>query len=90
MEGWLGGTNSNNLLYDSTWGGLVSTCGLSDDQCDFGNGLYNDHHFHYGYHIYTAAVLAKADPVWGQEWEERYSLFMLCKTSKCLMILEGL
>ena len=50
----------------------MSTCGLSDDQCDFGNGLYNDHHFHYGYHIYTAAVLARADPVWGQEWEQRW------------------
>lgn len=71
LEGWLGGTNNNNLLYDSTWGGLVSTCGLSDDQCDFGNGVYNDHHFHYGYHVYTAAVLAKADPAWGKEWEER-------------------
>lgn len=71
MEGWLGGTNGNNLLYESSWGGLVSTCGLQDDGCDFGNGLYNDHHFHYGYHIYTAAVLARSDPEWGREWEER-------------------
>ena len=34
-------------------------------------GMYNDHHFHYGYHIYTAAVLARADPAWGRQWEER-------------------
>ena len=71
LEGWLGGTNPNNLLYEDVWGGVVSSCGLQDEQCDFGNGMYNDHHFHYGYHIYTAAVLAKADPAWGQQWEER-------------------
>jgi len=71
LEGWLGGTNPNKLLYEDVWGGVVSSCGLQDEQCDFGNGMYNDHHFHYGYHIYAAAVLAKADPAWGQQWEER-------------------
>ena len=48
LEGWLGGTNENKLLYDSTWGGVISTCGHNDPSCDFGNGMYNDHHFHYG------------------------------------------
>ena len=71
IEGWLGGTNPNKLLYENVWGGVVSSCGLHDEQCDFGNGMYNDHHFHYGYHIYTAAVLARSDPAWGQQWEER-------------------
>jgi len=33
--------------------------------------MYNDHHFHYGYHIYAAAVLARADPSWGQQWNDR-------------------
>ena len=46
IEGWLGGTNPNRLLYDQTWGGVVTTCGLADQNCDFGNGMYNDHHFH--------------------------------------------
>ena len=71
IEGWLGGTNPNNLLYDDVWGGVISTCGWNDEQCDFGNGMYNDHHFHYGYHVYTAAVLARADPDWGEQWEDR-------------------
>ena len=71
VEGWLGGTNPNKLLYEDTWGGVVSSCGLADEQCDFGNGMYNDHHFHYGYHIYAAAVLARSDPAWGQQWNER-------------------
>merc|ERR1711936_1019018 len=71
LEGWLGGTNGNTLLYDNTWGGVVSSCGLYDQGCDFGNGMYNDHHFHYGYHIYTAAVLAKTDSAWGAQWNDR-------------------
>jgi len=71
LQGWLGGTNGNTLLYDQTWGGVVSQCGLYDQGCDFGNGMYNDHHFHYGYHIYTAAVIAKKDAAWGSEWNDR-------------------
>ena len=61
-------------VYEETWGGVCSTCGLHDEQCDFGNGMYNDHHFHYGYHIYTAAVLARADPAWGEKWNERWEI----------------
>jgi endo-1,3(4)-beta-glucanase len=33
-------------------------------------GFYNDHHFHYGYYIYTAAVLAHFDPQWGRDFFE--------------------
>merc|ERR1719367_2407640 len=64
IEGWLKGTNGDKLLYDQTWGGVVSTNGLNDQNADFGNGWYNDHHFHWGYHIYTAAVIADAEPGW--------------------------
>lgn len=31
---------------------------------DFGNTYYNDHHFHYGYFIYCAAVIGHIDPTW--------------------------
>ena len=71
VEGWLGGTNPNKLLYEDVWGGVVSSNGLHNEQADFGNGMYNDHHFHYGYHVYAAAVLARADPSWGQQWNDR-------------------
>jgi endo-1,3(4)-beta-glucanase len=53
------------LRYDTVWGGLVSQVGLTNKDADFGNGRYNDHHFHYGYTIYAAAVLAKFDTTWG-------------------------
>lgn len=46
------------LKYDTTWGGLIST-GSSGE--DFGNSYYNDHHFHYSYHVIAAAIVAKVD-----------------------------
>lgn len=64
LDPWLDGTNEDPLLYESTWGGIVSKDGLANSGADFGQGYYNDHHFHYGYHIYAAAALAKGDPAW--------------------------
>jgi len=53
------------LAYDTVWGGVVSTAGLAGDAgADFGNSWYNDHHFHYGYFVYTAAVIGYLDPAW--------------------------
>eukprot|EP01121_Diplochlamys_sp_Union-15-3_P015230 TRINITY_DN498_c0_g1_i2.p1 TRINITY_DN498_c0_g1~~TRINITY_DN498_c0_g1_i2.p1 ORF type:complete len:333 (+),score=59.19 TRINITY_DN498_c0_g1_i2:874-1872(+) len=61
---WLQGTNPNSLKYDTVWGGVCSTEGLKDITADFGQGYYNDHHFHYGYHLYAYAVIAREDPGW--------------------------
>lgn len=47
------------LVYDTTWKGLISS---ADPGADFGNSNYNDHHFHYGYHIHAIALVAKSDP----------------------------
>ena len=58
---WLLGNNNNALLYDKTWGGIVTTNGVADPLADYGNGYYNDHHFHYGYFIYAGATLARLD-----------------------------
>lgn len=61
---------SNNqiypLVYDTVWGGVVSsgTYRTGDWNRDFGNTLYNDHHFHYGYFIHAAAIIAYLDPSW--------------------------
>ncbi|CAF0928792.1 unnamed protein product [Adineta ricciae] len=59
----LQGKNSNALKYDTTWYGLVSAAGLPANQelADFGNSYYNDHHYHWGYFIQTAAILAHLD-----------------------------
>ncbi|KAJ0158226.1 putative endo-1,3(4)-beta-glucanase [Colletotrichum tanaceti] len=56
----------NPLLYDTVWKGIVSSgsYGNGDSSNDFGNTYYNDHHFHYSYYVYTAAVIAHFDPSW--------------------------
>ena len=42
--------------YDPEWRGVVGQVPA------FGSELFNDHHFHYGYFLYAAAVLAGDDP----------------------------
>jgi len=53
--------------YDTTWGGIVSSEGFEGDEAchgwaDFGNACYNDHHYHFGYFVTSAAILAKLRP----------------------------
>jgi endo-1,3(4)-beta-glucanase len=54
------------LVYESSWGGVASsgTYQTGDSGLDFGNTYYNDHHFHYGYFVYAAAVIGYLDPSW--------------------------
>ena len=54
------------LVYDTAWKGVVSSASyvLHDPGVDFGNSYYNDHHFHYGYFIHAAAIIASLDPSW--------------------------
>ena len=62
---WLQGLNPDALLYDKTYGGVITTNGMADLYADYGSGWYSDHHFHYGYFAYAAATLAKLDvPYW--------------------------
>ncbi|ANZ76190.1 BA75_03271T0 [Komagataella pastoris] len=50
------------LFYEPFWKGIVSGAGLDGNIfVDYGNTHYNDHHFHYGYHIHAAALLVKVD-----------------------------
>jgi len=62
MDKWLTTANEDYLVYETNYGGVVSKNGLSSWAADFGNGWYNDHHFHYGYFCYALAVLIKIDP----------------------------
>jgi endo-1,3(4)-beta-glucanase len=61
-------TQQEPLVYDRVWKGVVSYATYRaprfDPGLDFGNTLYNDHHFHYGYFVYTAAVIGFLDPKW--------------------------
>ncbi|CDK25285.1 unnamed protein product [Kuraishia capsulata CBS 1993] len=69
MERFTGNNQTYPLAYDTTWKGIVSEAGLSGDSgADFGNTYYNDHHFHYGYHVHAAAIIAKVDKDLGGSW----------------------
>ncbi|CAH6722520.1 endo-1,3(4)-beta-glucanase 2 [[Candida] jaroonii] len=54
------------LIYDTSWKGLISS---AEPGADFGNANYNDHHFHYGYHIHAVALVAQVDKSYNNgEW----------------------
>ena len=74
---WFAGTNSDPLVYDETWGGIVPSAGLKDRNADYGSGFYSDHHFHYGYFLNAAAAIAKSQAPEDQAWIARYKEHIL-------------
>lgn len=92
VEIWLNGSATSPLLFDESWGGVVmcgctylhGTCANSYPDCpaltdfgvNFGAGFYNDHHYHYGYHIYAAAVVSKFNPDWMRKYHEHVLLLI--------------
>jgi endo-1,3(4)-beta-glucanase len=61
---WISNTAACTLVYDTVWGGVIDAGVWTDPNADYGNGMYNDHMFHYGYMVYAAAVIAHLDPSW--------------------------
>lgn len=49
---------------------------IQDPGLNFGQGYYNDHHFHFGYHIYAAAILSEFDRDWGRTHFEEVLLLI--------------
>ncbi|KFH72209.1 hypothetical protein MVEG_02500 [Podila verticillata NRRL 6337] len=65
FQRFMSNQQQNPLVYDVTWKGLISGQGLEKGAlADFGNTWYNDHHYHYGYFIHTAAIIRHLDPQW--------------------------
>ncbi|KAE8973867.1 hypothetical protein PR001_g26181 [Phytophthora rubi] len=59
-------TFSVPLVYETTYKGIVTSQVFTsnDVNVEFGNGVYNDHHYHYGYWVTASAILKKLDPSW--------------------------
>eukprot|EP00457_Paulinella_chromatophora_P003855 gb/GEZN01003863.1/.p1 GENE.gb/GEZN01003863.1/~~gb/GEZN01003863.1/.p1 ORF type:complete len:582 (+),score=79.46 gb/GEZN01003863.1/:200-1747(+) len=72
LEPWMTGKNSDPFVYDTYWGGICSKIGLLGmfEMRDFGNGWFSDHHFHYGYIIYSAAVIGRFRPAFTEKYKE--------------------
>ncbi|KAF1317488.1 putative endo-1,3-beta-glucanase, partial [Globisporangium splendens] len=71
---------ANSLYYDTIYRGILSSQGFktNDANADFGNTMYNDHHYHYGYWITTAAIVNYLDPAWSRISElNRMAGFMI-------------
>ncbi len=63
LEDWFDGQEPSLFFYDSTWRTLIgvpTNFGSSDE--------LNDHHFHHGYFVYAAALVAHHDPAWAKRW----------------------
>mmetsp|Transcript_16284 Transcript_16284/g.28455 ORF Transcript_16284/g.28455 Transcript_16284/m.28455 type:complete len:729 (-) Transcript_16284:646-2832(-) len=56
--------NAPASYYDEDWGGIVERGGWNKADCnvDYGNACFNDHHYHFGYFVVSAAILAKLQP----------------------------
>lgn len=67
---------ADSLLYDPSLGGIVSSDGLADFNADFGNGRYNDHHFHYGYLLYASAIMGKLNATFVNQHGDRVDALM--------------
>lgn len=58
------------FYYDSTVHGIIGV------QSSFGTDTYNDHHFHYGYFINAASLLAQYDPSFVQQYGDSVNLLV--------------
>jgi Predicted glycosyl hydrolase len=65
---FLDGFSTDNLLYDINFGGIITHNGVLNKEEDFGNGWYNDHHFHYGYILYASAILGRLNSTFVDEY----------------------
>ncbi|OLY78338.1 Endo-1,3(4)-beta-glucanase 2 [Smittium mucronatum] len=84
FDKFFGYQTANPLYYDHTWGGLCSKDGLENSEADFGNGIYNDHNFHYGYYCYALYSIIKSDGIqnhWVQSHLEKIKFLVMEFTS---------
>lgn len=62
LESWLTAGGQQQLYYNKAWGSLIGY------PASFGSdSRLSDHHFHYGYFIMAAAIVAQWDPAWAKQ-----------------------
>ncbi len=71
LEIWLNDDGVRSKQYfewDTSRGGIIA------HQTGFGNEEYNDHHFHYGYFLHSAAVIAENDPEFLEQYKQNIDI----------------
>ncbi|KAH8722637.1 endo-1,3(4)-beta-glucanase 1 precursor [Phaeosphaeriaceae sp. PMI808] len=79
LDRYIANQQMHPLYYDDTWKGVVSNAGFHDPAADFGNTYYNDHHIHFSYFVYTAAIIGYLDPLWLKQGDNKAWTNMLVK-----------
>eukprot|EP00644_Phytophthora_capsici_P006468 jgi/Phyca11/536917/estExt2_fgenesh1_pg.C_PHYCAscaffold_660046 len=69
------------LNYETSYGGIVSSQSFTvkDVNADFGNSVYNDHHYHYGYWVTASAMLKSLHPKWKRMKELDAMIWMMLR-----------
>ncbi|MDB5102348.1 MAG: Endo,3(4)-beta-glucanase [Fibrobacteres bacterium] len=62
LESWLTAGGQQQLFYNKTWSALVGYPASYNSDTRL-----SDHHFHFGYFLMGAAVVAQFDPAWAQK-----------------------
>ncbi|MEP7050254.1 MAG: glycosyl hydrolase [Pseudomonadota bacterium] len=71
LEDWFDGRAPSAFYYDKNWRSLIGV------PAGFFSGLQlNDHHFHYGYYTFAAAIVAKYDAAWAKRWAPNVELLI--------------
>ncbi|KAF2243824.1 glycoside hydrolase family 81 protein [Trematosphaeria pertusa] len=80
MARYIANRQRHALYYDDAWKGLVSCAGFpADPAADGANTYYTDHHIHYAYFVYVAAVIGYLDADWLAQGDNRAWTNMLVK-----------
>lgn len=71
LQDWFDGRAPHHFYYNELWKTLI---GYPDSYMS--SGQMNDHHFHYAYFIMSAAIIARFDPVWAEQWGDFIDLLI--------------
>ncbi|MFG3497457.1 glycosyl hydrolase [Streptomyces sp. NPDC047928] len=62
LQDWFTAGGANEFSYDRTWRTLIGYPASYGSDTEL-----NDHHFHYSYYVYAAAIVAQYDPAWAAD-----------------------
>jgi endoglucanase Acf2 len=62
LQDWFTAGGANEFSYDKSWKTLTGYPASYGSDTEL-----NDHHFHYSYYVYAAAIIAQYDPAWAAD-----------------------